>query len=165
MGEDSGEKTEEPTPHKISELRKKAQVWKSKDFTSSIMIIAAYVALNSFGAFVFDRLTYIMNYSFDFIGLELTFSLALFILKEVLITFATVMAPLFAVNVVVAIIAEFMQVGPLFSTAMLPPNFSKLNPIEGAKKLFTLKQLVELFKSVIKMAIVIGIIISVLEPT
>ena len=39
MGNDSGEKTEQPTPHKLSELKKKGQVAKSKDFTSASLIV------------------------------------------------------------------------------------------------------------------------------
>ena len=39
MGDDSGEKTEEPTPTKIREARKKGQIAKSKDMTSAILLV------------------------------------------------------------------------------------------------------------------------------
>ncbi len=162
MGEDSGEKTEEPTPHKLSELRKKGQVSKSKDFTSAVIVTVAYLALKIFSPGIYDRISEIMFVSLDFIGIELTFSVALYLLGQVLITFFYVIIPLLAVNLIVAIIVEFLQVGPVFSLDPLAPNLGKLNPIEGFKKMFALKQFVELLKSILKMGVVIWIIYYVL---
>ena len=163
MGDDSGEKTEEPTPHKLSELRKKGQVSKSKDFTSAVIITVAYLALQIFSPAIYKHISDIMFVSLDFIGVELTFSVALYLLGQVLITFFYVIIPLLAVNLIVAIIVEFLQVGPIFSLDPLSPNLGKLNPIEGFKKLFSLKQVVELFKSILKMGVVIWIIYYVLS--
>ena len=42
MGEDSGDKTEEPTPHKLREARKKGQIAKSQEITSAIMLIVSF---------------------------------------------------------------------------------------------------------------------------
>ncbi|MBH38148.1 flagellar biosynthesis protein FlhB [bacterium] len=163
MGEDSGEKTEEPTPHKLSELRKKGQISKSKDFTSAVIVTVAYLSLKIFAPGIYDRIEEITFVSLEFIAVELTFSVALYLLGQVLITFFYVIVPLLAVNLVVAIIVEFLQVGPIFSIDPLTPNIGKLNPIEGFKKMFALKQLVELFKSILKMGVVIWIIFYVLS--
>ena len=48
MGEDSGEKTEEPTPHKLREARKKGQIGKSKDVTTIVLLITSFYTLNFF---------------------------------------------------------------------------------------------------------------------
>tara|TARA_B100000427_G_scaffold327871_1_gene339619 strand:+ start:4594 stop:5667 length:1074 start_codon:yes stop_codon:yes gene_type:complete len=163
MGEDSGEKTEEPTPHKLSELRKKGQVSKSKDFTSAVIVTVAYLSLKIFAPRIYSHIEEVMYLSLEFIGTELTFSVALYLLGHVLVTFFYVIIPLLAVNLVTAIIVEFLQVGPVFALDPLVPNVGKLNPIEGFKKMFSMKQLVELFKSILKMAVVIWIIYSVLS--
>lgn len=163
MGEESGEKTEQPTPHKLSELRKKGQIAKSKDFTSAILITVAYFSLKVFAPGILLRLKDITVYVFSQIGSEFNVSIALLLLRDVLYTFALIVGPLFGVNLLTAIIAEFLQVGVIFSLEPLKPNFGKLNPIEGAKKMFSLKQVFELFKSILKMAVVIAIIIFVLK--
>jgi flagellar biosynthesis protein FlhB len=84
-------------------------------------------------------------------------------LGEVMRSFLYIVMPLFGVNFITAIIAEFLQVGALFSLETIKPSFEKLNPIEGLKKMFTMKQLFELAKSTIKMALVISIIVMVLK--
>ena len=67
MGEDSGEKTEEPTPHKLSELRKKGQISKSKDFTSAVIVTVAYLSLKIFAPGIYDRIEEITFVSLEFI--------------------------------------------------------------------------------------------------
>ena len=62
-----------------------------------------------------------------------------------------------------AIIVEVVQTGFIASFEPMSPKFSKLNPIEGMKKFFTLKQYVELVKSVLKMIIVVALIYSVVK--
>ena len=163
MGDDSGEKTEEPTPTKIREARKKGQVAKSKDMTSSILLVVSYITLQNFGGYIWSNLLEIVNISFGQIPFEMTNSLALFLLGRVLVVFLLIIVPLFMVNLVVVLIVEYAQVGVIFSAESLKPSLNKINPIEGAKKLFSLKQLVELFKSIIKMSVVIYIIYSVLR--
>ena len=59
---------------------------------------------------------------------------------------------------------ESLQIGGIaFSFDPLTPNLEKLDPIQGFKKIFALKQLVELIKSIMKILIIVGIILSVLK--
>ena len=163
MGEESGEKTEQPTPHKLSELRKKGQVAKSKDFTSAILVLVAYLALKVFAPDIYSQLEAVVYTSFGHIGREFSISIVMLLLTEVLIAFFYMLVPLLGVNVITALIVEFLQVGGIFSLEPLKPSFEKLNPIEGLKKMFAIKQLVELFKSTVKMILVISIIVAVLR--
>ena len=66
-------------------------------------------------------------------------------------------------NFIVALVVKFAQVGFVISFESMKPDLNKLNPIEGVKKLFSMKQVVELIKSVLKMTVVIFIIYSVLR--
>jgi flagellar biosynthesis protein FlhB len=158
MGEDSGEKTEEPTPHKLREARKKGQIAKSKDLTAALLMLASFYTLKASGEYIWGKLTQILFMSFDFFASDFSASVAGFLLYNVMTIFLSAMAPLFAVNMLVAIILEALQTGFLISFEPLEPSFEKLNPIEGMKKFFSLKQYVELIKSVVKMTIVILII-------
>ncbi len=72
--------------------------------------------------------------------------------------FALVMAPIFGVGLVIAILSNYIQVGYLFSTKAIQPKLSRMNPIEGFKKMFSLKALYELAKAAFKL-IVIGVIV------
>lgn len=158
MGEDSGEKTEEPTPHKLREARKKGQVAKSKDLTTALMMIVAFLTLKSSGPMIWENLVAISYETFDYIPIEFSASVAGNILKNCMNIFLLSMAPLFMANMLVALVVESIQTGFVLSFEPLTPDFNKLNPIEGVKKFFSLKQFVELFKSVIKMTIVVTII-------
>jgi flagellar biosynthetic protein FlhB len=156
MSEDSGEKTEEPTPHKLREAEKKGQVSKSKDLTSAILMLVAFHMLKFSGVYMWSQMTDIMEKSFN----EKTVG---HLLHETLFTLIKTMAPMFTANVITAIVVESLQTGFVMSFEPLAPKLDKLNPIEGFKKFFSLKQYVELFKSVIKMIVVVWLIISVIK--
>jgi flagellar biosynthetic protein FlhB len=158
MAEESGEKTEEPTPHKLREARKKGQVAKSKDLTAALMVLSSFFALKYFASHIWKNLTTIFYTSFDYFNINLLPTVAGFLLEKVLRLFLLSLGPLFFVNVLVAFLVESLQTGFVISSDPIQPDINKLNPIEGAKKFFSLKQYVELFKSVIKMALVIFII-------
>ena len=158
MGEDSGEKTEQPTPHKLREAREKGQVAKSKDLTTAFLLLASFYALNASAKSIWNHLSSFSITIYTYIAEDLTYSVAGHVLNEVLEVFALCVGPIFLVNLAVALIVELLQTGFLVSFEAIVPDINKLNPIEGAKKFFTLKQYVELFKSVIKMGAVVLII-------
>ena len=57
MGEDSSDKTEEPTPHKLREARKKGQIAKSQEITSAIMLIVSFYSFKAFGPRMLEMLS------------------------------------------------------------------------------------------------------------
>jgi flagellar biosynthetic protein FlhB len=73
---------------------------------------------------------------------------------------AGVLLPLMAVSIFVSIIATMAQTRLLVTPSQVKPDFSRLNPLKGIKRMFSLKSLVELFKSLLKVA-VIGVIIYI----
>ncbi len=163
MGEDSGEKTEEPTPHKLQEARKKGQTAKSKDLTSVFLLIVAYFSLKLFAGYIYGHFESVFFLAFDYIAADFNESVAVYLLGQTLTYIVYILIPLFGINLIVAVVAEYSQVGPIFSFEQMKPDLNKLNPIEGVKKLFSMKQVVELIKSILKMAVVIFIIYSVLR--
>ncbi len=155
MPDDSGEKTEEPTPHKLREAREKGQVAKSKDLTTAVLLMVSFFALKASCYHIWENIVQMVQMSFDFIGTELTPSVAGYVLEMVMKTFLISMMPLFIANIITVLVMELFQTGFLFSFGPLEPKLEKLNPIEGFKKFFKLKQYVELLKSVVKMTVVI----------
>jgi flagellar biosynthesis protein FlhB len=163
MGEDSGEKTEEPTPHKLREARKKGQIAKSKDFTSAILLMVSFFMLKAVATNMWEQIVSINTYIFQKIPEEFSASTVGALLKDCLHVFLWTMIPLFGAIFLVAVLIESFQTGFIMSLDPLEPKFSKLNPIEGIKKFFSLKQYVELIKSLIKMFLVIILIYGVLK--
>ncbi len=160
---DSGEKTEEPTPHKLSEARKKGQIAKSKDMTASIMLIVAFLMLKNSATHIWNELVGINYKVFGLIPVPLTPSVVGFILRDVVKTFMLIMAPMLAANFITAIVVESLQTGFLVSLESLMPKLEKINPIEGLKKYFSLKQYIEILKSLFKMAVVIILLYGVIK--
>jgi len=164
MGEqDSGEKTEEPTPHKLEEARKKGQTAKSKDLTSAIMLMVSFFMLQSTAVSIWEKFTSYSYKVYTFIPIDLTQSLVGFLLMEGLKVMLLILAPIFGATFITALVVELFQTGFVMSFDPLEPKLEKLNPIEGAKKFFKLKQYVELMKSLLKMSIVIFLIYTVIK--
>jgi flagellar biosynthetic protein FlhB len=163
MGEDSGEKTEEPTSHKLREARKKGQILKSKEITGAALFFVSFFTLKAVSGSIWKNLTNLTYYVFEQIPKEFSGPIIGKILMEALFIFLLCVGPLFIATFSVALILEALQTQFLLTTEPLKPNFSKLNPIEGFKKFFSLKQYIELFKSLIKMALVIYILYGIIK--
>jgi flagellar biosynthetic protein FlhB len=66
---------------------------------------------------------------------------------------AMILAPIFGTAMVIGFAAHFVQVGPLFTTESMKFKLSKINPISGFKRMFSIKTVVDLFKSLLKIII------------
>ncbi len=163
MGEDSGEKTEEPTPHKLSEARKKGQIAKSKELTASILMIISFYSLKIYAVNIWGNLSQLSRSVFELVSDEFSIALAGQLLNEVLFLFFRSVLPIFVTIFAVAAVVEVLQTGFLVSLDPLSPKLSKLNPIEGVKRYFTLKQYVEILKSILKMIVVVYLIITAIK--
>ena len=91
---------------------------------------------------------------FNLLDLEFSSAMVGMLLMDGLKTILLSLAPLIGMTFAMVIIVESMQTGFLFSLESLSPKFENLNPINGFKKFFALKQYIELIKSIIKMAAV-----------
>ncbi len=160
-----GEKTEEPTQKKIDDSRKEGQVAKSKEVTSTLTLITLFTMLkiwiSTLGKQLLELFPGYYGRMAEYVTLEggristRTFSsLISFTLQRI----AVLILPFLLIGFVVCFVADLVQVKWKPTTKPLQPKFSKLNPISGVKKLFSLQSLVELLKSLIKIAIIIIVI-------
>ncbi len=153
--EDGQEKTEEPTSKKLADARKKGDIPRSKDLNTMLLTLVAAGSLLVFGPGITDVLLDIFHYNFsisreDIFDTQGVFRHLTHSIKEALLG----LLPLFAVLVLAALIAPISLGGWNFSTEALTPKFSRLNPIQGIKRLFSLNSLVELLKAIAKVAVV-----------
>ena len=145
----SGEKTEQPTPKKLRDARKKGQVAKSKEISSTAGIIAVVVIIWALSDWYVQMFQELLLYPSQFYEME--FRVALKSVSLGLLSKALLMiAPLVIASAFAAIAGNVVQFGMLLAFEPIKPDIKKINPIQGAKKIFSIKNVVELVKSIIK---------------
>lgn len=167
MSESSGEKTEQPTDKKLRDARKKGQVAKSADVSSTWLLILAFCYLGIMKEFYLDHLTQLLTLPTLFYSVPFKSAL-----KEVLggcmYEFIIMSIPFLGLIAINAIFINMVQIGPLLTFEPLKPDIKKLNPVQGAKKIFSKKNLIEFVKSIIKVSflgyLIYRVIRSVIDP-
>ncbi len=160
--DEGGEKTEEPTGKKKDDARKEGQVAKSIEVTTAFLFLGMFSTIRIFTNYMYSKLLAIMNHSISFYPitkegiLEVDFisELVSYIFGQILL----ILAPILIVTVIVGVVSNLIQVGWSPTTKPLKPKFSRLNPIQGFKKIISMKSIVELLKSLFKLT-VIGVVI------
>jgi len=154
---DSGEKTEKPTSKKRRKAREEGQVLQSKEMTSAIVLLSIFLTLKIAGSFMYEQLY--LNFKIAYTDLAQVPDLytlqgirKMFI--ETVLQFLKIVAPVFAIAFLASLATSYAQVGFLFTTKTLAFKFNRINPINGFKRLFSLRSVMELFKSILKIAIV-----------
>ena len=153
------EKTEKATPKKRADARKKGQVAQSREVPSVLILMSALGVFFFGGAWMFWSLAGFMGGVFQNIATfriqEIATASTLF--KEIFTTAVTLVLPVMLFVFVAGLGGNVVQFGFLIHGEKLTPQLKRLNPIKGMKRLISLKSLVELVKSVFKLAIVGGI--------
>lgn len=153
--QEGGDKTEDPTPHRLREARRKGQVFKSMELNSAINILGVMALLYVFSTVSFRGFEEIFNL---YIGSMLSFPLtdantgAVFL--EAITRYIVIMAPIFAVALALGVASNLVQVGFLASTEQMAPKLNRLNPIEGLKKIVSKKALFEMVKALLKISVI-----------
>ncbi len=156
MAEQQGEKSEEPTPHRLREARERGQVAKSREITTAFLLLLSYFVFRYTGEMIWRELTAMVQMIFEQIPSAKDFGLPFvaYIMLIGLRGLALATVPIFAITFLAAFIAEALQTGFVFSVDPLSPKLERLSPLEGFKRIFSLQGLVELIKSFIKIFIV-----------
>ena len=145
------EKTEQPTPKRRTEAREKGNVAHSAEIPSVAVLLSSLLVFFFAGPWMFRHLTAFMREMFQSIGAyPLDNASAPGLLGLVLRHTAWVLLPLMLAICVGGLAANVGQVGLLISKEALTPKFEKLNPIAGIKRFLSLRSLVELVKSLVK---------------
>ncbi len=161
----SQEKTEKPTTKKQTDARKKGQIAKSKDLNAVFLLLAAGVTVYLSGVLIFEEyrriLTMLWSDGFN-LGHESAFTHSVF--RQVAIHMFTMLAPVLFVVTAISIFTNILQnKGLLFALEAIKPKFSKLNPIKGLKRLFSIRSAVEVIKSILKLVVVGSVVYLVLR--
>ncbi|MRG85384.1 flagellar biosynthesis protein FlhB [Salinibacillus xinjiangensis] len=151
----SQEKTEKATPKKRQDTRKKGQVAKSQDVNTAILLFGMFMLFLFLGGFLKDRFTALYTTSFkEYIHWEVTEENVASVLFQSTLDGAIILLPVMVVAIIAGLASNFLQIGFLFSTEPLQFKLSKIDPIQGAKKIFSVRAIVELLKSLLKISFI-----------
>lgn len=156
MAEGGGDKSEEPTPHRLREAREKGQVAKSREITTAFLLLLSYFLFRYLGEFMWKHLVEMAQAIFQLVPEATDFNIpfAGYLLLLGLRAMAFVVLPIFGIVFIAAFMAEAMQTGFVFAVDPLTPKIERVNPLEGFKRMFSLQGFVELVKSLLKIVIV-----------
>lgn len=155
---DDGEKTEKPTPKRLKDARKKGNVAKSRDMTSTIGLLGWIVVAALVFVMLSGRIAGLAEMALDAVdrpSLQVMGELAAESGRTLLMLVALIFLPVAGLS----LLADFLQVGPVLSFEKLKPKADNLNPVEGFKRMFSVDNLVEVIKAVVKTALLIAIVI------
>jgi flagellar biosynthetic protein FlhB len=158
----SEERTEEPTPKRLRDARRQGNVWKSRELGGALTLLTAGGVLGATADSLLEAHLATFRLALAAAGGRVAVSPAAILEASVSLA-ASAIAPLLVGVVVVGTLASFVQVGPLVAFEAIAWKPERLNPIQALKGLFSQKRLVELLKSVLIVAIVVGVAWTTLE--
>ena len=160
-----GEKTEPATSKKLDDIRKEGQVAKSKELITAVSLMALFIILKVYvgkiGTKLIDAFTTIyalMGKVINESSQGLTINMASSIVRQTIIIILNIIIPVLIVAVIIAILGNMLQQRWMVTAKPLAPKASKINPLNGFKRIFSVRQLFELIKAIAMMSI-IGIMV------
>ena len=161
---EGGEKTEPATAKKLKDARDEGKVAKSRELNSAFDLIVLFLCLKIFVSFVGGKFIDIFSYIYenmpDFVKINeggLSVQAVAGLIASVTLKSLLIMLPFMAFGFVVTLLGSIVQVGWKVSTKPMKPELSKLNPLNGFKRIFSKDSLFELVKSILKIVIIIYI--------
>jgi flagellar biosynthetic protein FlhB len=144
----------EATPQKLKKAREQGQVFKSKDLSTSVFMLAMFMLLFGLAPMIWKETAalfilvfeQIPNKTIENVGWQY---LALLAARALVV----LIAPFLFAAAIISIGGDFFQVGAIFSTKSIEPKFDKLNPVKGFQNIFSQRTVIELVKNIIKVVI------------
>jgi len=157
MPADVGDKTEPPTPRRRTEARNEGQVARSQDLTAAVMLLASFVAMDLIGPGLWGRLVALTRTALSPGTRVDALDMAPFAAAGVVEVLKWVI-PFMLMVMVAGVATVLAQVGFMFTTKPLVPSLNKLNPINGIKRIFSLRSLVTAAINMGKLAVVVSVV-------
>lgn len=153
-------KTEKATPKKKRDERKKGNAFQSRDVISVVVLIIGFILISKLGSFILVQVKdlYISNLDKMSRLHELTIATCTQLLVEATMVFFISTVPILIVLALTGIIMTGAQTGFLVSGELLRPKFSRISFLQGFKRMLSVRSLVQLVKSLIKVAVILWVI-------
>ena len=157
-----GEKTEPATEKKLREAREDGKVSKSKELTAAFDLLVLFLVLKVFISFIGEGMIQVYPYTYnlmpDFVeqfAVDCSVKQVSSFMLTVILMMFKVTAPFFIFGVAVTLVVSIVQVGWKVTAKPLKPKGDKFNPINGFKRIISKDSIFELFKSILKIAVII----------
>ncbi|WP_281648646.1 flagellar biosynthesis protein FlhB [Parendozoicomonas sp. Alg238-R29] len=166
MAEDqnsSQERTEEPSQRKLEKAKKDGEVPRSRELVTTCMFLGGVSAIMAFSPFMSGKFQQLFTQNLDLrpeILLD-TSHMARHLGESVLMGISALL-PVFAVILFSVLVGSLLMGGWAFSHKQYQPKISRISPIQGIKRIFSIRSLVELFKSILKVSLVVGTLVLVI---
>jgi len=149
------DRTEQATPRKRQEVRQKGQVARSGEINAACGLLACLVALRVGGPYMASKLAGLIRSGFQ-LAPESTLSAAQLTtgMASLLLVTAKILTPVLGAAAVAGVVSNVCQVGFNFTLQPLNPDWNRINPVRGFARIFSVRALVELAKSLLKLGLV-----------
>lgn len=152
MGDE--DKQFDATPRKLEQARKEGQVVKSTDFSTAVSLLVLFSVIFGLAPFIWKEIVQVFTLLYEQIpNAHLEKIGYMYIALVATKGMVLIIGPILAIAWLVAVLADFIQVGPLVAVAPLMPKLDKLNPTKYFKNIMSIKTLFELFKNIVKVAV------------
>jgi flagellar biosynthesis protein FlhB len=159
----NGEKTEKATPKKRQDAKKKGQTAKSQDVNTAVILLAVFLFLTFSASYVGNIVFNLFHHTFEqYMLMDLTENTVQVITLDLMKELALLLGPIMLVALVAGVFSNYVQVGAMFTTEPLQPKLEKIDPIKGFKRIFSMRAIVELLKSILKISFIGGITFVIL---
>ena len=160
------EKTEKATPKKRRDAREKeGKVLQSKEIVTAVSILGTFAALAALSSYIFISLTKVVTNGINAVGNEFTNDVGTYqnIFLNVIKDCVLIVMPLCVIVAFIVVITVMAQTRGLFTMKPLKPKFSKLNPLNGIKNMFSAQAIVGIVKGIIELAAIIAVVYGQVE--
>lgn len=156
------EKNQKPTHRRLREARRRGDILKSAEVTSTAGYFVLIVTMISLLPWIWKRLQRL----FDLIWSQKVMNARTETLNDVLAAIGyevfQLMLPITLVVAATCILAGFAQAGALFTAEPIKPKFDMLNPVNGLQRMFSTQNLFNLVKMLLKLALMGGAIVWII---
>ena len=162
---DDSQKTEDPSQKRLDDAHNKGQVPSSREINHWFMMLAIVMAVTIFLPGALQRITHSLT-----AFLEMPHAIAVdqggiqALTTNLVLSIGIAMGPIFALLLLAGIVASLLQVGPLFTSHPIKPDFSKISPMRGLGRIFSSQSLMEFLKGLAKLTVVGTVVWFLMRP-
>ncbi len=149
-----GEKTEEPTPKKREDARKKGTVAKSQELNTAFVLLIGFLIVRILWEYIYGNIAEYTIYLYSHLSQSTSTEGISELFIGIMILLAKTVLPIMFAILIVGLAINVFQVGLMLSAERLEPKLDNLNPINGFGRIFSKRSLVELIKSIFKIVVI-----------
>jgi flagellar biosynthesis protein FlhB len=153
------EKTEDPSAKRIEEFRNRGEVASSKELTSVLVLAASLLTLTLSMVYIYETMAEYLEWLYR-LDVDVAYTEKSFktIVAKTVWTGLRAVAPVCLVALCVGVFSHLAQIGFLFAPEVLQFKPERINPLQGVKRLFSMRSIVEAFKGLCKFVFIMAIV-------